>query len=697
MKFLPVVLALLGSAAQAQITKVVNAASFVKDASLTPGSIMSVFGRNLANTEDFARDPNNVQRSLGGVTVAVGGIAGRLFYVSPTQVNAQIDPAVPLGPQTLQIASPAGTHTFSVTIERAGAPGLFSMSGTGTRDGAILNAVTFARGPFSVTTGGAPTWLAIYATGLDLSAPPRVTLDGVAAPVQYYGPAPGWVGLQQINVQLLPSLAGAGRVEVAITAGGKTSNIVELVILPNKGQWPFAPEEEHRQRNREIASMAWVPGTSLVLLADENDDVVRVIDVKKREVIATITLPEGAEPVALAVNAAGTRAVVAERERGKAAILDVAARRVLAEVTVGGGPSSVAIVGDRALVVNQDTDNVSLINLAAAPGSAAQAAGTIAVGRAPRAVAAAGSLAFVTNQGDGTVSIINLGPATPVIASTVNLGANSRPQAIGLIPSLGLGVVTEPSSDEEGKAVVFNLATGAIVATIRVNPDKSGGSSDIAVYETTVYFANQSGGSVTIARAPAFTPTILKVDIGARALAIDALDKVLLVSSQGSGNIVLVDLNTNQIIGRINAVRGENEREDEKNDNREDREKAANLPAITALNPKSARAGASFALIVAGTNLAGATELIFIDPDSLPGRGKGKGREEHGNHGHGPFGKRDPGFTVTNITVNPAGTQLTATVAIAASVARGDRLVRVGTPNGESTFKESGNNTFKVE
>ncbi|MEK7405955.1 MAG: hypothetical protein AAB225_12675 [Acidobacteriota bacterium] len=143
----------------------------------------------------------------------------------------------------------------------------------------------------------------------------------------------------------------------------------------------------------------------------------------------------------------------------------------------------------------------------------------------------------------------------------------------------------------------------------------------------------------------------------------------LLPGDQGSGNIVLVDLNTNEIIGRINA----------------------------ALNPRSARAGASFALTVTGTNLAGATELVFIDPDSLPGRGKGKGREEHGNHGHGPFGKRDPGFTVTNITVNPAGTQLTATVAIAASVARGDRLVRVNTPNGESTFKESGNNTFKVE
>jgi len=36
---------------------------------------------------------------------------------------------------------------------------------------------------------------------------------------------------------------------------------------------------------------------------------------------------------------------------------------VLAEVTVGGGPSSVAINGNLAAVVNQETDNVSVIDL----------------------------------------------------------------------------------------------------------------------------------------------------------------------------------------------------------------------------------------------------------------------------------------------------------------------------------------------
>jgi uncharacterized protein (TIGR03437 family) len=284
--------------ARADITKVANAASFVQNTSLSPGSIITVFGSNLTRSTAYSTNPTNPPRNLGGVTVTIGGVASNLFYVSPTQVSTQIDSGVVLGTQSLILTSPTGTFTTTLTIGTAGAPGLFSLSGTGTRDGAILNAVNFAHGPFSITTGGAPTYLAIYATGLDFSSAPQVAIGGVTVPVQFYGAAPGFVGLQQINVQLLDKLSGAGRVEVAVTAGGRTTNIVEIVIVPSPGQGPFAPQTENQQRNREIAALAYVPGTSLALETDENDDVVRVIDIGKRAVVHTITLPEGAEPVA---------------------------------------------------------------------------------------------------------------------------------------------------------------------------------------------------------------------------------------------------------------------------------------------------------------------------------------------------------------------------------------------------------------
>src|SRR2546427_3995953 len=267
--------------AQAAITSVRNAASFVQNTGLTPGSIVTILGTNLSGATAFSTSPLNLPKSLGGVTVTIGGIACNLFYVSPTQVNVQIDTSVVPGSQTLVLTSPTGTFSFKLTIEKTGAPGLFTLNGTGTRDGAVLNAVTFARSSFGVTTGGAPTYLAIFATGLDFSSAPKVTIDGVSVPVQFYGNAPGFAGLQQINVQLIDKLAGAGRVEVAVTAGGKTSNIIEIMILPNPGQGPFAPASENEQRNRELAGLAYVPGTSFVLVADEQDDVIRVIDVSK--------------------------------------------------------------------------------------------------------------------------------------------------------------------------------------------------------------------------------------------------------------------------------------------------------------------------------------------------------------------------------------------------------------------------------
>jgi len=61
-----------------------------------------------------------------------------------------------------------------------------------------------------------------------------------------------------------------------------------------------------------------------------------------------------------------------------------------------------------------------------------------------------------------------------------------------------------------------------------------------------------------------------------------------------------------------------------------------------------------------------------------------------------PYGPRDPGFVVSNIKINAAGTQLSADVKIAGNVSKGDFGVRVETPNGESTFVSSDGNSFKI-
>ena len=79
----------------------------------------------------------------------------------------------------------------------------------------------------------------------------------------------------------------------------------------------------------------------------------------------------------------------------------------------------------------------------------------------------------------------------------------------------------------------------------------------------------------------------------------------------------------------------------------------------------------------------------------MPGNGKGRDNGNSDNHGRGPRGRKDPAFIVTNLRVT-AATQIIVDVAIRADTSRGERLVRVLTPNGESSLVLSSANKFTV-
>jgi uncharacterized protein (TIGR03437 family) len=674
--------------------RVVNGASFVSGASFTPGALVSIFGTHLTNTTVLAPSPSNLPQTLGGVTVSIRGNPLSLFFVAPTQINAII-PSIPPGPATLTVTSSTGSFRKDIVLAPNSAPGLFSLFGTGTRDGAIENATAYVLGPYTVTTNGVATPLAIFMTGLDLSEKPTVTIGGILVPVTFYGAAPCCTGVEQVNIQLTPALAGAGRVELAVTSHGNTSNVVEVVILPSPGQTSYGPSVENTARSREISGIAYVPHTSLALVADENDDVIRVINAQSRAVTGVITLPEGAQPVAVAVNDAGAKAVVAERNRGKIAIIDVADARVSTELAVGGGPSSVAIGGRTALVVNQDTDSVSLVDLVKGRVTA-----TVPVGRGPRGVAvdATASKAYVTNQDDGTVSIIDL--ANPLnTPGTIPLPANARPAAIQLVTEMDLAVITDPTASASGQAYTLSLGSGAI-STVLVNSGRDGGSSSMASYAGTVYFANQTGGSIGIVQftpSGGFTSTTIKTDLGTRAIAVDTLDGLLLAANEGGGTVAVANLTGTEILGRINAMRGLGESGSDLN-NHDDRTTASNAPTLTSMTPSSASGGSLFTITINGTNLQNASNIFFVDPSTLPGHGNGRTAGESGDeHWHGPFGANDGHITVSNIVANQAGNQLTATVTISGKTLRGvPRVVRVETPNGDTSFAATSATTFHV-
>src|ERR1700722_19340403 len=66
---------------------VVNAAGF--DAAVSPGSLVSIFGSNLA-PQTLAASVVPLPKSLAGVSVPFHGIGAPLQFVSASQINAQI-------------------------------------------------------------------------------------------------------------------------------------------------------------------------------------------------------------------------------------------------------------------------------------------------------------------------------------------------------------------------------------------------------------------------------------------------------------------------------------------------------------------------------------------------------------------------------------------------------------------------------
>ncbi len=669
MKKLPWAAALLTAAllntavGQGPAIRVVNAASASPD-NLVPGAMITIKGSNLANTTATAPDASTLFTVLAGVAVRINGTSVGLSYVSPTQVNGVIDVSTPVGPATLTLTSPTANVSANITIQRQSAPGIFASPGAGSREGAIQNAITFALGPFSVTTNGGPTYLALYASALDTSVAPTVTIGGVTAPVVFYGHLTCCAGLDLINVQVPSSLAGAGRMEVVVNSGGRISNVVETVILPNTGQGPFAPAAENTARNREIGAITYVQALGVALVLDERDDVIRVIDMKQRAVTRTIALPTGAQPFAIAVNDAGSQAVVAERGRAKVAVIDLARGVVITEIAVDFGPSAVAINGDMVLVANEDADSVSVMSLVLK-----QVLATVPVGRSPRSIAIddASSLAYVVNQGAGTISVIDI--SKRAVVDTLQLGATARPQTVRLVPGANALAVTEPNI---GMLDLIDLTSKAVFRT-------RAAVNDLTFQSTTAYFVTQSGtaSAVPFSMTPAGitlgVPVAIGLDAGLRGAAIDTLDRLLLVSSESSGTISLIDLASNRVAGSINAVRSETE--PAARDDRSDRDRAGNTPAITSVVPGQATAGTTVQLTVSGTNLAGASDVFFAGPGGVG---------------------RDAAFTVTSLDVDSTGGQTRLTVQIAPGAAKGDHLLRAFTPNGESVTVAGTGNVLNV-
>jgi len=231
-----------------KIAALTNGASFAAG-SLVPGEIATTFGTSLTTGTGI-----NLSSSLPlpgrllGSSVLVNGCAAPLFAVDNVGGQQQINFQAPweiAGQQTVavQIVNNGGISPAVDVPVLAAQPGIFNYSSGGKTYGAILHANYSLATTTSPATAGET--VLIYGTGLGaVSMPqvdgtaangestialPSVTIGGAAATVTFSGLAPGFVGLNQVNV-MVPAGLASGNQAVVINVGGVASNSVLLPV-----------------------------------------------------------------------------------------------------------------------------------------------------------------------------------------------------------------------------------------------------------------------------------------------------------------------------------------------------------------------------------------------------------------------------------------------------------------------------------
>ncbi len=241
----------LGASSMAPVLRAaVNGATFAANAPLSPGSIVSLFGQNLANGTAPA-DSVPLGTTLADATVMMAGHSLPLLFGSNGQMNAVVSAGINTNTSQQIVLQRDNALSIPISVDVASAdPAVFGYPAAGDppQQGAIVNAVTYAvADPAAPVAAG--DVLAIFATGLGAvdqtisdgaaapSAPlantvakPTVQIGGQSAGVSFSGLAPGFVGLYQIDAIVPGGVTPGNQVPVVVSIAGETSPPVTIAV-----------------------------------------------------------------------------------------------------------------------------------------------------------------------------------------------------------------------------------------------------------------------------------------------------------------------------------------------------------------------------------------------------------------------------------------------------------------------------------
>jgi uncharacterized protein (TIGR03437 family) len=249
----------------------VNAADY--SSNLAPGGLASAFGIDFAATLEQATSLP-LPTSLAGTRVLVNGKPAPLLYVSPSQINYQLPEGTAIGNAEIVIERANGNQSREIVAVKSAGFAAFSFDSTGSGSGVILDGRTFKTGPHEIQTErGESTILALFGTGLGdassrdvVSKRVRVLVGGIEAKVHYAGPQGQFVGLEQINFELPPSIANHGTLPVVVKFDDQSANSVTVDVVTTETASLSVAVEESFTSSGEIAALRVSPFTDIDML-----------------------------------------------------------------------------------------------------------------------------------------------------------------------------------------------------------------------------------------------------------------------------------------------------------------------------------------------------------------------------------------------------------------------------------------------
>jgi DNA-binding beta-propeller fold protein YncE len=293
---------------------------------------------------------------------------------------------------------------------------------------------------------------------------------------------------------------GNGVVSVPANPVDDTVTIINLGVSPPKIIAEFKAPSSVAGPPQNVAvapdeSFALVASTMKLDPADPKkqvpDNRLSVIDLKAKPPVVIATLESGLGPNGLAINKAGTLALVANRHEGTVSIFTIAGNKLTAAGKIDFGdpkssPSSVAFTpdGKTALVTRDGDHRISVLSV---DGSTVTDTKRVMTGGfRPYAIEVSpkGDIAVVGNQGANAgdimpVNVIDLTGKAPRIVSTVDVGQYIEDLALddgkflAVIPQNGSNLApSHPFYNDYGLLVVFSVNGTKLTKVAEVNIGK---------------------------------------------------------------------------------------------------------------------------------------------------------------------------------------------------------------------------------